>query len=133
MRIDADASGNGEIARGRFAFKILILNSAEGDAANLALDRELGRSLRAKRNFKIMRESIRGAEGENGESDGRAGQSLDHIADGAVTTAGKNRVTPVGDSTTGIVGRFPAGAANGEFGIIPANRVEPSALFSVRA
>jgi len=117
MRIDADSRRNGEIARGRFAFEILILNAAEGDAANLAMDRELGRSTRTKRDFKIVRESIRGAEGENGESDGRAGQSLDNIVDGAIATAGKDRVTPVRDRTPGIVSRFPAGAANREFGM----------------
>ena len=63
-----------------------------------------------------MGESIGGAERQNGEGDGRAGQSLNDIVDRAIATAGKHGVTAGRHRAAGVVGRFLAGAANRKFG-----------------
>src|ERR1700674_125511 len=70
VRVYADSGGDGEVARGGLAVEILILNSAERDAPDFAADCDLSRSARAERNREVMRESISGAERENGERNG---------------------------------------------------------------
>src|SRR5258706_2251193 len=71
VRVNADSGGDGEVARGGLAIEILVLNSAERDAPYFAIDCDLSRGARAERNRQVMRESIGGAEREDGESDGR--------------------------------------------------------------
>jgi hypothetical protein len=91
-------------------------DTANWDTPDFALDGGVRSGAGAERNSEIMRESIRGAEGQNGERDGRAGQSLNDVVDGAIASAGKDGITAGGDGTASAVVCLLAGAANGKLG-----------------
>ena len=116
VRVYADSGGDGEVARGGLAVEILVLNSAERDAPDFSIDCDLSRSARAEGDCQVVRESVGGAERENGQRNWRASQSLNNIVDRAIAPAGKDGITAGRDSHAGVVGRFRTGAANRKFG-----------------
>jgi len=62
MRVHTDSGGDREVACGGLAVEILILNSAERDAPDSAVDCDLSGSAGAERNCQIVGESVGGAE-----------------------------------------------------------------------
>src|SRR6266849_4506573 len=69
VRVYPDSGGDSEVARGGLAVEILILDSAERDAPDFAIDRDLSGGAGAERNCQVVGKSIGGAERENGERD----------------------------------------------------------------
>ena len=49
VRVHADSGGDGEVASGGLAVEILVLNSAERDAADFAVDSDFGGGAGAER------------------------------------------------------------------------------------
>src|SRR5271165_3222728 len=112
MRVDADSGGDGEVAGGGLAGKILVFDAAERNAADmsvpaaLARDGSARRGAGAERDAEIVRQRVSSAEGKNGESDGRARQSLDDIVDGAIAAAGEYGVAARRHGKASVVGGF---------------------------
>ncbi len=71
--IDADSRSNGEVAGHGLSGEIVIFDAAQGDAAHSSVHERARGIAGAQRDGKIVGEGIGGAEGKNGESDGRAG------------------------------------------------------------
>src|ERR1700687_1862461 len=116
MRVHTNSGGDGEEARGGLAVEVLILNSTERDTPKLPINCYLSGGTGAERSCQVVGESIGGAERENGEGNGRPGQSLNDIMDRAIAPAGKDGVTSGRHSTPGVVGCFRTGAAHGKLG-----------------
>ncbi len=114
--VDPDAGGDDEVAGGGLAVEVFVLDAAKGNAAEGSGDGGFGGVAGAKRDAEVVSESVGGAEGENGESDGGAGESLNDVVDGAIAAAGEDGVAASGNGAAGVVGGFVAGAADGEFG-----------------
>src|SRR5258706_1242843 len=72
VRVHADSGGDGEVTRGGLAVEILVLNSAERDTPNFAVDRDVSGGTGAERNSQIVGETVGGAKRKNGKRHGRA-------------------------------------------------------------
>ena len=74
------------------AFEIEILDTTERNPAGSGMQSGLRRSRDIHGQAEVVRERIGGAHGQNREGDAGVRQHLDHVVNGAVSAAGKDRV-----------------------------------------
>ena len=117
MGVDADAGRHREITGGGLAMKIFVLDAAEREAADAALDGGARGITGARREGEIVGERVGGAEGKDGERDGSASQFLNDVVNGAIAAAGEDGVAAARHRIARVDGGLVAGTANGKLGM----------------
>src|SRR5580700_2616748 len=92
VSIHACAGCDDEEARAGLALEVEKLYATERDPAGDAVQSNLRRRSDIHGQAEVVRECIGGAHGQNREGGASVRQHLNHIVDGAVSTASKNRV-----------------------------------------
>ena len=130
MGIDADPGGHREIASHRMSSEILILNSSQGEAANLAIHQRLRGPARPQGDANVVGQRIGRAERKNGKRNGSAGKSLNDVMDSAIASTGEDCVAAPRHRESRVDSRFLARAAHGKLGMNARRRMMPMAWSS---
>jgi hypothetical protein len=108
--IHSDSDGDGEISLAAIPGEILVLDSADGDAAGLRGEGGVGGGGWRKWQPQIVRQRVCGPEGNDAQLGVGAYQSLQYIVNRAIAAAGEYGVAAFGYGLFGLVGRIRCGA-----------------------
>src|ERR1700684_2276006 len=104
MPVYSHSGSDGKVTRARFAFEILVLDSAQRNAPNCASNRNLSRCARAKRSPNVMSKTLCCTKRHSDQRDRRTDQALYHVVNRPIAPAGKHGVASVRDGAACIIG-----------------------------
>ena len=90
----AYSGGDNEVTRTLVSGKVEVPQLSQGDSPRLGGKRGVRRTGSVLRNSEIMRERVRGAQGDDAQRSGPAHHALQDIVDRAVAAAGEDSVAP---------------------------------------